>query len=486
MVSCSFGQSYDLSNRLGNALIHRLGLTRGDRVAILMSQSIETALVHMSVYKSGGVAVPLFILFGPEALEYRLQDSGARVVFVEASKLDEVVALKASGKLPDLQHIVVAPPLSAMRYQTIDDGFRKNPSAAPASPTASSATEAQVHHLSSLLAASSSSFTPVATQLDDPAVIIYTSGTTGPPKGALHAHRVLLGHIPGVEFPQEFFPQKDDLFWTPADWAWIGGLIDVLLPSLHHGVPVYACRFKKFDPDLAFSIIERRGVKNMFMPPTALKLMRTVPQAHVKYPGMKVRSIGSGGESLGDSLLEWGRETFGGITINEFYGQTECNLVLGNCSSLFPTRAGSMGKPIPGHTVHVVDEDGHPVKDGEVGNIGILAPHPVMMLRYWNKPAATKEKYAGKYLITGDLAKRDEDGYFWSERNRRTRAHGSQCASLLRVLTGRLSSLPLPQVLRPQGRRDQVVGVSHRAGRDRGLPDEAPSREQRRGHRSAG
>lgn len=429
VVSCSFGESARLSNLLGWALTKGLGVEKGDRVAILMSQSIETALVHTAVYKSGGVAVPLFILFGPEALEYRLMDSGAKVVCVEQSKVGEVLALKAAGKLPDLQHVVVAPPLSAMRFETIAPALESNPASvcdAPLSPrgTVPSATVACVHHMSTLLATASASgaatrFKPAQTLLDDPALIIYTSGTTGPPKGALHAHRVLLGHLPGVEFPQEFFPVRPsatdpqgDLFWTPADWAWIGGLIDVLLPSLHHGVPVYACRFKKFDPELAFDIIERRGVRNMFMPPTALKLMRTVSAPEKRWPGMRVRSIGSGGESLGESLLEWGRQSFSGVNINEFYGQTECNLVLGNCSTLFPARAGCMGKAIPGHTVRVVSAEGVPLPDGEVGNIGVLAPHPVMMLRYWNKPRATAEKYAGDYLLTGDLAKRDSDGYF--------------------------------------------------------------------------
>jgi acetyl-CoA synthetase len=359
-----------------------------------------------------------------------------------------------------------------MKFEELAAGFASGTSSAagtsPSSPagTQPSDTQAVVHHLSELLARASVSpasrnFVPEATLLDDPALIIYTSGTTGPPKGALHAHRVLLGHLPGVEFPQgtsdaeliqpcssssvqkgnagrcsmrlthslvcalsflllcfnplsaEFFPQRDDLFWTPADWAWIGGLIDVLLPSLHHGVPVLACRFRKFEAEAAFACIERRGVKNMFMPPTALKLMRGVSDAAARYPNMRVRSIGSGGESLGEALLDWGRSTFKGVTINEFYGQTESNLVLGNCSTLFPPRAGSMGRAIPGHVVDVVDEaTGTPLPDGEVGCIGVRAPHPVMMLLYWNKPEATAAKYAGGYLLTGDLATRDEEGFF--------------------------------------------------------------------------
>jgi len=190
-------------------------------------------------------------------------------------------------------------------------------------------------------------FEPVKTRADDPALIIYTSGTTGPPKGALHAHRTLLGHLPGVEFPHNFFPREDDFFWTPADWAWIGGLIDVLFPSWYHGIPVLAYRARKFDPEFAFGLMARHGIRNVFLPPTALKRMRQVKNPQSR-PNFRVRSIGSGGETLGRELLDWGKETLG-VTINEFYGQTEVNLVVDNCAQIMDVRPGSMGKAIPGH-----------------------------------------------------------------------------------------------------------------------------------------
>jgi len=254
-------------------------------------------------------------------------------------------------------------------------------------------------------------FEPVQTRAADPALIIYTSGTTGPPKGALHAHRVLLGHLPGVEFPHNFFPQADDLFWTPADWAWIGGLIDVLFPSWHHGIPVLAYRARKFDPEFAFDLMARHRVRNAFIPPTALKMMRQVPRPKERHD-FSLRSVGSGGETLGEELLAWGQSSLG-VAINEFYGQTEANLVVGNCADIMTIRPGSMGKQIPGHTVAIIDSAGRPQPPGTIGSIAVRRPDPVMFLEYWQNPKATADKYIGDWALTGDLGQKDEDGYIW-------------------------------------------------------------------------
>jgi acetyl-CoA synthetase len=222
---------------------------------------------------------------------------------------------------------------------------------------------------------------------------------------------VVLGHVPGVEFFHNFFPRKDDVYWTPADWAWIGGLIDVLLPSWHHGVPVVAYRARKFDPEQAFHFISKYGIRNAFMPPTALKMMRQVKDPRKRYD-YRMRTIGSGGETLGEELLDWGRRVMD-LEINEFYGQTEVNLVVGNCSEIMPIRRGSMGKPIPGHRVEVVDAEGRVVPPGTVGEIAVLRPDPVMFLNYWQNEQATREKFIGDWSLTGDLGKKDEDGYLW-------------------------------------------------------------------------
>jgi acetyl-CoA synthetase len=369
-----------LSNRLANGF-KSAGLKQGDRIGLLLPQCPETAISHIAAFKIGAVSIPLFTLFGTEALEYRLTNSQARAIVTDAANLPKIIEIRQN--LPHLQTVLVTGGAKEDRVLDFWDTLEKG----------------------------SPEFEPLATKADDPALITYTSGTTGPPKGALHAHRTLLGHLPGVEFPHNFFPREDDLFWTPADWAWIGGLIDVLFPSWHHGIPVLAHRAKKFDPEEAFHLIAAHGIRNAFMPPTALKLMRQVkdPQSRHRF---RMHSIGSGGETLGEELLDWGREVLG-LTINEFYGQTECNLIVGCCADIMEIRPGSMGRAIPGHVVDVIDDQGNPVTAGTVGEIAVKRPDPVMFLEYWQNPAATRDKFIGDWLLTGDLAQKDDDGYFW-------------------------------------------------------------------------
>ena len=373
----TFDDLHHRACRLANVL-EAQGIARGDRIGVLLPQCAEAAVAHLAACRIGAIAVPLFLLFGEDALQYRLADCGAAALVTDQAGLAKLADIRA--KLPDLRCVLA-----------IGGG--------------TSALDLLGH-----MARAKDSHACAATGPDDPAVIIYTSGTTGSPKGALHGHRVLRGHLPGVELPQERFPQPGDLFWTPADWAWIGGLFDVLLPSLFHGVPVLAHRMAKFDPELAFRLMARHGVRNAFIPPTALKMLRAVPDP-ARF-GHRLRSIGSGGETLGAEILEWGRSAFG-LTINEFYGQTECNLVVSNCAGLFPVKPGSMGRPVPGHEVAILGEDGAPLLPGAEGAIAIRAPDPVMFLGYWNRPEATREKFRGDWLITGDRGIADEDGHLF-------------------------------------------------------------------------
>jgi acetyl-CoA synthetase len=239
--------------------------------------------------------------------------------------------------------------------------------------------------------------------------MIYTSGTTGPPKGALHAHRVLPGHVPGVQMAQEYMPQPGDKFWTPSDWAWAGGLLNCLLPGLMLGVPCVSSPAQKFDPDLAYRIMAETGVTNAFIPPTALRLMAAVDKPREKY-GLRLRAIGSAGESLGRETYAWAKRTLG-ITVNEFYGQTECNIVLGSMASLGISRAGAIGKVTPGHTVAIIGDKGRELPPGTAGQIAVKRPDPVMFLEYWNNPEGTAKKFVGDWMLTGDLGVMDRDGY---------------------------------------------------------------------------
>ncbi len=374
----TFGQLSTLSNRFANAL-RALGVARGDRVGIILPQRIETGIAHLAVYKLGAVALPLSILFGPDAIEYRLSDSGAKAVITLGHHVTMIQDMKQL--VPDLQTVI-----SCDESQG-DASFWK------------------------LIDAAAQQSTPVATEANDPALLIYTSGTTGPPKGALVAHRALLGNLTGFELSQNFFPQPNDVFWTPADWAWTGGLMDGLLPTWYYGKPIVAFEGGKFDSKRACRLMEKYAVTNAFIPPTALKMIRKVTD--IERYKFKLRAIMSAGETMGAELYEWGQDALG-FQINEMWGQTEFNYLVGNCALIMTVKPGSMGKPYPGHVVSIIDEDGNELPAGENGELAARrVGDPVMFLGYWNNDRATRDKFAGDWFCTGDVGYRDEDGYIW-------------------------------------------------------------------------
>ena len=373
------------ANKLANVFDH-FHLEANARVGIILGQCPETAIAHMACFKSGKISIPLFNLFGTDALHYRLLNSRASLVICDKIGLNKIFKIK--DRLPDLKKIIC-----------IDSNDEKR----------------NVFNFKKLLEHASDSYITKKTKASDPALIIYTSGTTGGPKGALLPHRSLLGHIPGVEIPHEFLSSSEpvtDLFWTPADWAWIGGLFDVLLPAWHFGIPVVSYRSQKFDPEVTFDLISKLEIKNTFLPPTALKMMKSFnPSKTVK--NLKLRTVGSGGEALGEDLLEWGKQILG-VGINEFYGQTECNLTVSNCGAIMPTRQGSIGKPVPGHEVRIINENGELIKEpGLDGEIIVKSDTPVSFLKYWENDKATKQKVRDGWLYTGDFAYKDEEGYFY-------------------------------------------------------------------------
>ena len=373
----NFGELRDSSNKLANLLVE-LGIKPLDRIGVMLPQLPETAIAHIAVFKNAAISVPLFTLFGEEALKFRLSDAGIKILITNQIGVEKISRIRDS--VPELQQII-----------SVDNSSEN------------------VLNFNELINNQTAEFDPVRTKAEDPALIIYTSGTTGNPKGALHAHRVLLGHLPGMEMSHNLFPQNGDKIWTPADWSWIGGLLNITLPALYHAVPVVARRFEKFTGEQAFQLLADRQIRNTFLPATALKLMKQVENPNEKW-NFKLRSVASGGESLGEELVRWGQETFG-LTINEFYGQTECNLVVSSCEQVMNHESGKMGQTVPGHKVEIVDESGKVVPNGKLGNIAIQRPDPVMLLEYWNNQNATKQKYINDWLITGDKGKRDENGW---------------------------------------------------------------------------
>jgi acetyl-CoA synthetase len=374
-LSMTYRTLSERSSAFANALTS-LAIRRGDRVALLLPQCFETVIAHVAIYKLGAIAVPLALLFGVEALEYRLKTSGAAAIVTNSFGLARVSQIRKS--LPDLKTVI-----------SIDGG--------------------EALAFGALVEAHPPLFEVAETGPDAPALMIFTSGTTGPPKGALHGHRVLAGHIPGMQFAHERFPQPGDKLWTPSDWAWAGGLLNALLPSLLLGVPVVSSPAQKFDADMAYRIMAEMKVQNAFIPPTALRLLKSVSDPRRKYD-LHLRTIGSAGESLGRETYEWARQILG-VTVNEFYGQTECNFVISSSAAYGVTKAGAIGRAAPGHRVAIVNASGEELPPGETGQIGIKAPDPVMFLGYWNDEDATRKKYAAGWLMTGDIGHQDEEGY---------------------------------------------------------------------------
>ena len=416
------------ANRLSHAL-RRLGVQRGDRVAVVMPQRFETAVAHIALYQLGAVAMPLSMLFGPDALEYRINHSEAALAIVDESAIANLRAARAL--CPGLRTLLAVG--AAAGQGDVD--------------------------WNAALADEPDDFSAVATQADDAAILIYTSGTTGPPKGALLAHRALIGNLPGFVASQNWFgfdpdgavsvkppslekgeraergeggnrsgprpsqglQKSQSVLWSPADWAWTGGLMDALLPTLYFGGEIVAYQ-GRFAPELAFELMQRHRVTHAFLFPTALKaMMKAVPVPRERY-ALCLQAVMSAGESVGDAVFGYCEQQLG-VTVNEMFGQTEINYIVGNCARLWPARPGSMGRPYPGHRIAVLDDDGNECAPGVAGDVAVhrrdIHGHadPVFFLGYWKNEAATRAKFSGdpsdSWCRTGDMAVADADGYLW-------------------------------------------------------------------------
>jgi len=417
------------ANRLSHVLTW-LGVARGDRVAIVMPQRFETAVAYMAVLQMGAVAMPLSMLFGPDALDFRLQDSEAVLAICDESSIDNLLSVR--GNCPQLGRVL---------------------------GVGAAAAKADVDYAAAL-AGAPDHFAAVDTRADEAAVLIYTSGTTGNPKGALVPHRALIGNLSGFVCSQNWFgfdgrtnTNSAAVFWSPADWAWTGGLMDALLPTLYFGRPIVAYS-GRFSPQVAFELMQRFGVTHTFLFPTALKAMM---KAYPGEPGRSVReqfglqlqAIMSAGESVGDAVFDYCKDQLG-VTVNEMFGQTEINYIVGNCAPTlvaartalppegaypalgrpgggvgppvgvgWPAKPGSMGRAYPGHRVAVIDDAGQVCAPGVVGDVALHRldvhgdPDPIFFVGYWKNEAATQAKFSGDWCRTGDLATCDADGYLW-------------------------------------------------------------------------
>ncbi len=397
----SYADLHASALRLAAALA-ALGVARGDRVAIVMPQRFETAVAHMAVSALGAVAMPLSMLFGPDALAYRLNDSQAVLAIVDGSAIEPLLAVRAEcAALRTVVSVGEAAGRGDIDWQAC-------------------------------LLGRHAAITPVQTLADDPAVLIYTSGTTGAPKGALIPQRALIGNLTGFVASQNWYPHRAGVFWSPADWAWTGGLMDALLPTLFFGQTVLGYQ-GRFDAERACELMQRHRVTHSFLFPTALKaMMKAMPDPRRRFPGLQLRAVMSAGEAVGDAVFAYCRDALG-ITVNEMFGQTEINYIVGNCGCFvgvdgrvhpgWPARPGSMGRPYPGHRIAVLDDVGHEVPRGTPGDVAVHRRDrhgeldPIFFLGYWNNDTATRAKFTGdpddSWCRTGDVAVMDAQGYLW-------------------------------------------------------------------------
>jgi acetyl-CoA synthetase len=374
----TFAQMSEASKRFANAL-RGLGVGRGDVVAIHTPQRPETAIAHIALYRLGAIALPISKLFGPDAIAYRLQNSSAKAILMEPETVAKMDAVDRKD-IPNFKHVIVTD--GAAGGVSFDD----------------------------LMSNASSSFTMEKSSAEDPVLLMYTSGTTGNPKGVLHVARYVLGHN-GIDYSYNYL-RDGDLYYSPADWAWAGGLLDGLLAIWPYGIPVLAYRSKaRFDPDVAFRLLEKYGASVGLYPPTALKVLREVKNPREKYK-LKLRCIVSGAEPVSPQLARWVDEELR-VEFNQGFGQTEANYFIGTCSAVEKARLEPLGKAYPGHDVAIVSPDGVVLKNGEAGEIAIRRDSPVVMREYWKNPDAMSEKFKGEWCMTGDLGHMDDEGYVY-------------------------------------------------------------------------
>ncbi|HVS28475.1 MAG TPA: AMP-binding protein [Solirubrobacteraceae bacterium] len=358
-----WGELQALSNRFANAL-QAHGIERGDRVAMLLPPTPETAAAFFGTWKVGAILLSMSTLYGDEGIRHRLTDSQAKVLVTDSANADRI-----DRRL--VEHVLL-----------IDDP--------------------------DLLAKASDAFDCVDTLADDPAQLYYSSGTTGLAKGILHAHRYLLGH---EEFVYCHDVRDSELFHGMGEWAWAAGIVPLIGPWRLGATQFVFQRDGAFDPEQQLAVLSRHGVTNVFTTPTAMRSMMAIDDAGSRYP-QKFRSVCSAGEPLNPEAIRWFREQYG-LTVLDFYGLTESYPLCANYPFM-EVREGSMGRPMPGWDVAILNEDERPVVQGERGEICLRArSNPHYPLGYFNQPEASEQTFGGEWFHTKDAAQQDPDGYVW-------------------------------------------------------------------------
>jgi acetyl-CoA synthetase len=357
----TWGELQELANKAANVL-RAAGVERGDRVAVVLPATPETAAIFFGTWKLGAILLSMSVLYGDEGIRHRLDDSEPRVLVTDRAN---------AGRFEHESMLV------------LDDGLLDGASTAPVSTD---------------------------TAADDPAQLYYSSGTTGLAKGILHAHRYLLAH---EEFTYCHDVQDGERFHGMGEWAWAAGIAPLLGPWRLGAVQCVYQREGGFDPHKQLDFLSRHDVSNVFTTPTAMRSMMGISDAGTRYP-QSFRIVCSAGEPLNPEAIRWFREQYG-LTVLDYYGLTESYPLVANYPFM-EVREGSMGRPMPGWDVQILDEDENPVAAGERGEICLRArSNPHYPLGYWRNDEAGEETFGGDWFHTKDAASTDEDGYFWYE-----------------------------------------------------------------------
>lgn len=372
----SFADLKRLSDNLAFSFA-TLGVARGTRVVVSLGQDAEGLLAHLASFKIGAVSVPIAALYSGEGMAFRVTDSDARLIVTDRTGADKIAALD----MPGVSHIIVTGGMAQGDELDFD----------------------------ALIAEDCGAYPLAETRADEPAMIFYTSGSTGQPKGALHGHRMILGHLNCVRLGFEMAPQAEDVFWTASDWSWLGSLGDLVFPALYFGKTLIGTPGRPTSENI-YRTLQVHKVTCPFMATAVLRKLSKEP--FPQDPRFVVRAIMTGGEAMPPEVFKWATAAFN-APINEEFGLTEANQIAVGCATLYQSPANTVGRIAPGAQIRIVDAFGAEKPRGERGEIVIWFDSPSNMLGYLNRPEQTASKLVDGWFRTGDEGRIDEDNFLY-------------------------------------------------------------------------